>query len=121
MQNSSPLIAKSYEFTVGVVRLCKQIQRQNHEYDLTRQLIRSSDSVASGIAEAQQAESRKDFVSKFKISMKEAYESRYRLRLLVDTGFVKVEEAKHFLCLIEEVIAMLGTSIKTAKKHQSVL
>ena len=116
MINDSPLRKKAYQFALNVALLCKKIQEEKREYTFTKQLIKSSTSVGANVEEAQQAESRKDFIKKLSIAMKEAYESRYWINIMRDTGYATVEQIQQ-LPNIEEVIALIGSSIKTAKKN----
>lgn len=113
----NPLLRKSYMFALHATLFCKRLMEDKREYVLSKQLIRSGTSVGARIEEAQQAESRKDFISKISGAMKEAYESRYWIRLIRDAGYMTKEEAKEFLVEVEEVIALLGASIKTAKRN----
>jgi len=116
MTTDSPLRKKSYEFALRIALFCKKIQVEKREYIFTKQLMRSAASVGANIEEAQQAESRKDFISKLSIAMKEAYESRYWIRLLRDTGYAEPVEIQK-LPSSKDVICLLGSSIKTAKAH----
>ncbi|HLD64205.1 MAG TPA: four helix bundle protein [Candidatus Peribacteraceae bacterium] len=88
----NPLRAKSYEFALAIVNLYKRLQSDQREYVLSKQLLRSATSVGANVEEAQQAQSRRDFILKTSIAMKEAYESRYWLRLLQDGGYVPKEK-----------------------------
>lgn len=113
----NPLRAKSYEFALAIVNLYKRLQSDQREYVLSKQLLRSATSVGANVEEAQQAQSRRDFILKTSIAMKEAYESRYWLRLLQDGGYVPKEKNQKYLQQAEEVIALLGTSIQTARNN----
>ena len=117
MTSDSPLREKTYKFASQVVILCKKIQEDQREYILTKQLIKSATSVGANLEEAQQAESRKDFISKISISIKEAYESRYWLRLLRDAKYAETSELEKLLSDIQEIIVIFGASINTAKKN----
>jgi len=113
----NPLRAKSYEFALAIVNLYKRLQSDQREYVLSKQLLRSATSVGANVEEAQQAQSRRDFILKTSIAMKEAYESRYWLRLLQDGGYVPKEKNQKYLQQAEEAIALLGTSIQTARNN----
>ena len=73
---------KSFQFAVRIVKLCRYLQNEHKEFVLSKQLLRSGTSIGANISESQQAQSRADFVSKLNISLKEAYETNYWLRLL---------------------------------------
>ena len=68
---------KSFAFAVRVVRLCQHVQTTRREFVLSKQLLRSGTAIGALIREADQAESRADFVHKMSIALKEANESEY--------------------------------------------
>ena len=69
--------SKSFQFAVRIVNLCRHLRDNRHETVLSRQLLRSGTSIGANVAEAQQAQSRPDFVAKLSISLKEAVETNY--------------------------------------------
>ena len=71
---------KSFLFAVRIVKMCKYLNASKKEYVLSKQLLRSGTSIGANIAEAEQAQSRADFVSKMNIALKEALETTYWLR-----------------------------------------
>lgn len=116
MVYDSPLRKKAYAFALKSVLLCKKIIREKQEYVLSRQLMKSATSIGANIEEAQQPESRKDFISKISISMKEGYETRYWISLLRDAQYIEPKEASDLLADLDEILAMTGSSIRTAKQ-----
>ena len=118
MAKEGPLQEKSYQYARVVVLTCKEIQEQKREFIMTKQLVRSGTSVGANIEEAQHAESRNDFISKLSIALKEAYESRFWIRLLCDTGYLTSEKEQLLLKHVNEIIPMLIKSIKTAKRNK---
>jgi four helix bundle protein len=116
IQFSGPLHEKSYFFALHIVIFATKIAKDKKEFVLSRQITRSATSVGANIEEAQQPQSRPDFISKLSIALKEAYESRYWLHLLRDAGFAEKIETDLLLVEVTEVISMLIRSIKTAKQ-----
>ena len=55
---------KSFEFAVKIVILARELKEESKEYELANQLLRSGTSIGANAAEAQQAQSRKDFISR---------------------------------------------------------
>ena len=78
----------SYRFSVRIVKLSQFLQREHHEYVLSKQILRSGTSIGANIVEAKQGQSRPDFLSKYSVALKEAAETEYWLRLLHDTGYL---------------------------------
>ena len=83
---------KSFQFAVRLVKLCKYLRGSKKEYVLSKQILRSGTSIGANIAEAQQAQSRADFISKLSIALKEAGETNYWLRLLFATDYLVESE-----------------------------
>ncbi len=79
------------------------------------QLFRASTSVAANYAEACESESRKDFVHKLKIVMKELSETRVWLKIAGESGYVTKSRLKDLICEAEELSRILSASIITAK------
>lgn len=87
---------KSYHFALKIISLCQRLQAEN-EYILSRQLLRSGTSVGALIEEANQAESRADFIHKLSIANKEANESKYWIRLLIDSKIIELKNEEGLL------------------------
>ena len=94
---------KSFQFAVRVVKLCRYLREEQKEYILTKQLLRSGTSVGANIAEAQQAQSKSDFVHKMSIALKEAAETDYWLRLLHATDYLTDKEMESIVSDCEEL------------------
>ena len=107
---------KSFAFAVRIVKLCQHLQSVKHEYVLSKQLIRSGTSIGANISEAQQGQSRADFVSKMSIALKETAETKYWLRLLQATGFLAEKEFLSINSDCVEIEKMLTRIIKSAKQ-----
>jgi four helix bundle protein len=102
---------KAFEFALEVIRLYKQLVEQ-HEYVLSKQLLRSGTSIGANLEEARAAQSRNDFFTKITIASKEARESRYWLLLLQHSELAKVDVRPH-LAQIDELIRLLTSIAKT--------
>jgi four helix bundle protein len=86
------------------------------EYELSKQLLHSGTSIGANIAEAQQAQSKADFVHKVNISLKEAYETNYWLRLLHATGYLSEKEYESIIHDCTELEKLLIAITKSAKQ-----
>ena len=107
---------KSYAFALRIVKLNIYLNENKKEYVLSKQLLRSGTAVGALIAEAQYAQSKADFISKLQISLKEANESKYWIRLLIDCEYINDKMFKSIIPDIEELIKLLTSSINTTKK-----
>ena len=86
---------------------------------LSKQLLRSGTSIGANINEAQEAQSKNDFISKLSISLKEARESKYWIELLKETNYLSEKEASNILEDLIEIIKLLTSIIKTTKDNNA--
>ena len=107
---------KSFLFAVRIVKLCKYLNANQKEYVLSKQLLRAGTSVGANIAEAEQAQSKADFISKMNIALKEAVETNYWLRLLQATEYLSETEFSSIHSDCRELEKMLTAIVKTAKR-----
>jgi len=115
--DNSNLSDRFYQFALRVVKLVRGLPKELAGYEIGRQLIKAGTSVAANYEEARGAFSKKDFIFKLGISLKEARESIIWLRLLRDSGLCKGEEIEFLINESEEIGKILGKSIVTAKKQ----
>ena len=107
---------KSFLFAVRIINLCKHLNASNKEYTLSKQLLRAGTSMGANIAEAEQAQSRADFISKMNIALKEAVETNYWLRLLRATDYLSETEFLSIHSDCRELEKMLTAIVKTTKR-----
>ena len=88
--------SKSFDFAIRIVNLYKDLPDGKKENILSKQLLRSGTSIGANVAEAEQAQSKSDFVSKMSIALKEASETKYWIKLLKATDFFLIRKALHF-------------------------
>lgn len=121
MKEKNIFITKSFAFAVDVVKTCQGISEQRREYILTKQLLRSGTAVGALIREAQNAESKADFVHKLAIAQKECDETSYWLELMKETEYLNEDEYKRLSSEATGLLKMLRSSILTTKQkiHQS--
>lgn len=107
---------KSYLFAIQIIELYKTLITKQ-EYVLSKQSLRSGTAVGALIKESEHAESKKDFIHKLSISLKEANETSYWLNLLVDTKYIEQTEFNKINDLNTELIRLLVTIIKSSKNN----
>jgi len=106
---------KSRAFAIRIVRLYQYLTETKKEFILTKQLLRSGTSVGAMICEAEQAETKKDFIHKMGIAQKEINETIYWLDILHETEYLNSKEFKSINANAVELIKLLTSIIKTAK------
>ncbi len=109
---NSPLIIKSKEFALEIIRVCNYIKQSKRESVITNQLIRSGTSIGANIREAFYGHGTADFIAKLQIALKECSESEYWIELLLESGYY---DDKELLNKCIEVKKLLVSSLNTAK------
>ena len=111
--NKYDLRERSYKFSVELVRFLSDLTRSTISSPLFNQLIRSGTSVGANIEEADSSPTRKDFKYKMIIAKKEAAETIYWLRIIIDAGVLKNEKnifrAKELLGECNQFLNILGS------------
>lgn len=106
---------KSYEFALKVIGFCIKLKKQHH-FEIAAQLLDAGTSVGANVEEALAGQSRKDFISKMSIALKEARESNYWLRLVRDSKLINETELTILLSDSEELKRILSSIVKTSKE-----
>ncbi len=108
---------KAFALAVRVVRLYKHNHRQATGSTLFRQLLRSGTSISANLAEASDAQSDADFISKLSIAQKEARETEYWLRLLNAAEELDDHAFQSLNHDCDEVLRLLTSTLLTTKKR----
>ncbi len=74
------IVKKTFDFALETINFTEKL-RSLHKYEMSSQLFKSGTSIEANVWEAQNAESKADFIHKFKIAAKESDETEYWLRL----------------------------------------
>lgn len=104
----------SMGFSVDIINLIKYL-KSNRESIISNQIGRSGTSIGANIHEAQYAQSKKDFISKLEIALKEASETGYWLELLYRTNYIDEQLYKTLSSKCTSLRVILISSYKTAK------
>jgi four helix bundle protein len=115
MAKENIILDKSFAFAVRIVKLYKFLCEEKKEFILSKQVLRSGTSIGANIEESAGGQSDKDFISKLEISLKEAKETAYWLRLLAATEYITQEQAESLLNDAEELKKILAKIILTMK------
>ncbi|MBQ8249426.1 MAG: four helix bundle protein [Clostridia bacterium] len=110
------LLALSFEFAVAIVNLVDSVNAPKSSY-MTDQLARAGTSIGANIHEAQYAQSKKDFVSKLEIALKESNEASYWLKLMFETSRIDNQTYQNTEKLCGNIRRLLIASCKTAKSR----
>lgn len=111
----SILKEKTFEFGVQIVLFCQYLGKEQKEYVLSKQMLRSGTAVGALVREAEYGQSGADFINKMNIALKEANETDYWLDLLKATGYLDYENYFSLSSGIKELLKMLISTVKTAR------
>lgn len=112
----SVLKEKTEAFAIRSVRLYRYLTLQKREHVLSKQFLRSATSIGANVREAGNAQSKKDFLSKLNIALKEAGETQYWLELLFKGEIISGKEFDSIYPEITEIAKILAASVKTVKQ-----
>ena len=115
MAAESILRTKSEDFGLRIINCYKFLCKEKNEYVMAKQLLRSGTSIGANVTEGIYAQSRNDFLSKLSISLKEAQETSYWLRLLYKSEYLDNNQFMSINKDNEEIIKLLVATIKTTK------
>lgn len=114
--SENKLIDLSFKFAVAIVRLVDGVTVPKSSY-MTDQLARAGTSVGANIHEAQYAQSKRDFVAKLEIALKEANETSYWLKLMYETNRIDHAAYQSAEKLCGNIRRILIASCRTAKEN----
>lgn len=117
MARNAELEDRITKFAARCVKVCEALPpKRIGSANFADQLFRSSTGVAANYAEATQAESRKDFVHKLKIALKELTESRTWLKIIAEAEYVGKTSLVALISESDELMRILSSSVITARK-----
>lgn len=108
---------RTFKFGVGIVKLVIGLPKNTAGFAIGNQIIRSGTSIGANIEEAQNSGSRKEFIHSLTIALKEARETEYWLKVILDTELASKEKTEYFLGEINELIKILTVIIKRTKNN----
>lgn len=111
------LVEKSFDFSVVIVYFYKSLIENKKEFVLSKQLLRSGTAIGALIREAQNAESKMDFIHKLAIAQKECDETIYWLELLYKTDYITEDVFNLHYEKANELLKLLRSIIITTKKN----
>lgn len=104
---------RSFAFSLQLIE-CYKLMNDKREYVLSKQLLRSGTSIGANIEEAIAGQSKRDFLSKMSIALKECRETYYWLRLFSHSQLVELDY-KNLLKECEELLNILSAIVKTTR------
>ena len=115
MGTENRVVDLSFEFALLIIEFYKKLRDQK-EFVISKQLLRSGTSIGANVEEAQGAQSKKDFINKMSVAYKETRETYYWLRLLEKSSITKIN-VNELMCRTEELMKIIASIIKTSKNN----
>ena len=112
-QKANIILEKTLEFSLAVISYCELLEEKKR-FVIANQLLKSGTSIGANVREAQNAESKNDFIHKMKIAAKECEETDYWLELCSLSK--NYPDGKHLIELLSNVKNILFKIIATSKK-----
>jgi four helix bundle protein len=108
------IVELTFQFSIKSVLFCELLEEQR-KYVIARQLLKSSTSIGANVREAQNAESKNDFIHKMKIAAKEADETKYWLEII--NNIPSYPKNNELLELIKPIELIINKIISSSKKQ----
>lgn len=108
---------KSLAFAKRIAKLYRFLVDKKKETIMSKQILRSGTSIGANIREGLFAQSRKDFIIKMNIALKEAGETDYWIEILYSADYLTEMEYKSLKNDNDELIRMLSSIVKTTKEN----
>ena len=109
---------RTFKFSLLIIEVYKYLTT-NKEFVLSKQLLRSGTSIGANVEEAQAGQSKNDFISKMSIASKEARESKYWIRLLVESNYLaNFNKKDELISEIDNIVNIITKIIKTSKENE---
>jgi four helix bundle protein len=121
MAKGDELQARLMSFSVSILKLCDELPKSSSGKHIASQLVRAGTSPVSNYAEARGAESRKDFIHKLGITLKELNESSIWLEMIVRGGLLPAETIDPVLNECVELAKIVNASIATSSGRNKKL
>ena len=107
---------RSYSFSLEILLFVDNLDQKSLSIQVTgKQLLRCGTSIGANVSEAQAASSSKDFINFYHYALKSAHETKFWLKLLIDSNKAPKEKAEKLLQEVNELAKMIASAIMTSK------
>ena len=117
--NDNVIKAKSRLFALRIIKLYKYLKTHEKELVLSRQVLRSGTSIGANVVEAHNAMSKKEFIAKMNIALKETAETAYWLDLLKSSDYISQKQFESINNDCTEIKRLITAIIKTSVKNSN--
>src|SRR5262245_58378381 len=110
--------ARTKAFSLRIIKLVEAMPSGRTADVIGKQLVKSGTSVGANYRAACRAKSNADFIAKMAIVEEEADECVYWLELIVESGLMKKELVESLVDEADQLVAIVVSSINTARGHK---
>ena len=108
--------SRTFDFAVRIAQFCDKMNKvPGVNWVLGKQLLKAGTSVGANVEEAQGAQSKPDFIAKMSISLKEARETNFWLRVIAAAGTFPSEDIPPLITESKELMLIIGAIVKNAR------
>ena len=108
------IVDLTIQFSLDIINYSELLE-EKHKYVVARQLLKSGTSIGANVREAQNGESKADFIHKLSIAQKECSETIYWLELLKETEYISEAQFQSIQTNAVELIKLLTSILKSSK------
>ena len=117
LQKKRDIVERTFNFSIEIIKLISLLPKNSLGFALTSQIVRSGTSIGANVEEAQGAISKKEFIQRMQIALKEARETRYWIRIIIETKLATETVTEKLLDEVNQLIGILSTIVKNAKNN----
>ena len=117
LQKKRDIVERTFNFSIEIIKLISLLPKNSLGFSLTSQIVRSGTSIGANVEEAQGAISKKEFIQRMQIALKEARETRYWIRIIIETKLATETVTEKLLDEVNQLIGILSTIVKNAKNN----
>ena len=114
---NNPLRRDCHRLAVEAVKVCRQVQSDKREYEVSRQFTRAAVSIGSNLMESQGSTSDEMAASKLEIAYRECCEARFQLSVLCESGLLDAMVAEDLDEQIDSLAARLYTGMRRLRQR----
>jgi four helix bundle protein len=107
--------ARTFRFALQIIALVEKLPSTISAKTIGKQLVRSGTSIGANVEEATAAHSKSDFIYRMNISLREARETLFWLRLLDGSGILRTDDLAGGLKEADEIMRILGAIVSSAR------
>ena len=115
LKNENVIVEKSKAFALRIIKMYQYIVKEEKEFVMSKQILRSGTSIGANVKEAIRGQSKPDFYAKMNIALKEASETEYWLELLHESGYIEDQAFQSIYDDCQELVRILVSITKTQK------